>query len=158
MKINYPYLEVSEGVKRKIFYDKNNYMKVKYESRGQMVHRLIYAHINGAIPDGLTVNHIDGNKHNNNISNLELMTQSENSKHSWENGLAKPCRGECHGKSILDDIKVLTILTMPKKSKKEIGYGVSNRVLSSAFGVSVTRISNIRNGKEWKHIHASIWN
>lgn len=42
------------------------------------VHRLVYEAFNGEIPDGLEIDHIDRNKHNNNPDNLRLVTRSEN--------------------------------------------------------------------------------
>lgn len=39
------------------------------------------------------INHIDGNKENNDSSNLEWVTKQENIKHEWETGLAKPSYG-----------------------------------------------------------------
>ena len=40
----------------------------------------------------LTVNHIDGNWRNNNLSNLELISISDNIKHGFENGLFSACK------------------------------------------------------------------
>ena len=50
------------------------------------VHRMVAeAFCNGKTLERREVNHIDGNKENNNASNLEWCTRSENVKHYWEN-------------------------------------------------------------------------
>ena len=40
------------------------------------------------------INHIDGNKRNNDVSNLEWATEKENQVHKWKNGLANYNRDE----------------------------------------------------------------
>lgn len=51
---------------------KNGKVKALY------IHRLVWMTFNGAIPDGLQVNHIDECKTNNRLENLNLMTCKEN--------------------------------------------------------------------------------
>ena len=46
--------------------------------RNWKLHRLIWTAVNGEIPENMQVNHIDENKNNNSISNLNLMTNYEN--------------------------------------------------------------------------------
>lgn len=67
------------------------YLRVKLtkdnKSRRILIHRLLAEHF---IPQplGLTIiNHIDGNKQNNSITNLEWTTQKENVRHARETGL-----------------------------------------------------------------------
>ncbi len=47
----------------------------------QYLHRLIYEHFVAPIPDGMVINHIDGNPSNNSIENLECVTQQDNVRH-----------------------------------------------------------------------------
>jgi len=66
------------------------YRRIYHNGRQQMEHRVVWENHNGAIPDGYQVHHIDGNKLNNDISNLELVNPKEHKdKHSgveWING------------------------------------------------------------------------
>jgi len=49
------------------------------------VHRLVVESYIGPIADGLEVNHKDLNKHNNNVSNLEIVTRRQNIIHFHAN-------------------------------------------------------------------------
>ena len=44
------------------------------------VHRFIYECYHGIIPDGLVIDHINDDKQDNRLCNLQLMTQQQNSK------------------------------------------------------------------------------
>lgn len=74
-------------------YNSRRYYTVVLQKNGvkstKTVHRLV---ADVFIPNHLnkkTVNHIDGNKSNNNISNLEWSTYSENNQHAIDTGLRK---------------------------------------------------------------------
>jgi hypothetical protein len=55
------------------------YWYVGLNNKVYRVHRVIYALFNETFDESLVINHIDGNKLNNNIVNLEAITQKENS-------------------------------------------------------------------------------
>ena len=76
------------------------YYKVRLSVNGkvsdQMVHNLVYCtfnHLRSGVPSGYVVNHIDGDKLNNSLSNLELVTLSDNVKKSYyETKTNKSCK------------------------------------------------------------------
>lgn len=56
------------------------YRTVFFNGKRLYCHRVIWEIINGEIPQGLCIDHIDGNGLNNKIDNLRLVTLSENQK------------------------------------------------------------------------------
>jgi len=76
-------------IERPFILSNDGYLKIKLP-RGKCnisVHKLIWEYFNGNIPKGLQINHKDGNKLNNSLSNLEVVTQQENLKHAMRMGL-----------------------------------------------------------------------
>ena len=69
--------------------------------KSYQVHRLIALCFIDNIYNKKYVNHIDGNKQNNNADNLEWVTASENLKHAYDNNLFKTIPGGKNSKPIL---------------------------------------------------------
>lgn len=85
------------------------------------------------------VNHIDGTKSNCNAKNLEWVTQSENIKHAYDNGLMKKNPLDLYNAS-LSEADVLKI-------RKLILLGTKQRNIASQFMVSEQLISRIKHNK-----------
>jgi len=62
-------------------------LKVNGKKKIHKVHRLVYQTHIGQIPEGYQINHKNGNKTDNTLSNLELTTPKENQRHAINSGL-----------------------------------------------------------------------
>lgn len=127
---------------------KNDYIFICWtyedERRGRRsVHRIM---AEAFIPNPLNlpcVNHIDGNRHNNAIINLEWCTHKHNTAHSIITGLQNP-KGETNANAKLTEDQARAI----KYNHPEL----SHSELARRLGVTPVTIGDIRNGKKWKHI------
>lgn len=121
---------------RQVNLSKNNKIRPFY------VHRLVVSHFVGPIKDGLEVNHINGDKSDNCVSNLELCTRSENMKHAAE--VLGRNRGEQSGMAKLTVGQVRQIKSM-------IGT-VRVREIARLFNIKICTVSNIAAGRRWFYV------
>lgn len=113
------------------------------------VHRLVMLHFNyNKDHRKLQINHIDGNKQNNSLENLEWATAKENMRHSFRNGLNKldGTVGSKNGMSKLTEKEVEEIIELLKYKC------FFQREIAEMYGVQFTCISAIQLGRTWKHL------
>jgi hypothetical protein len=60
------------------------YCLISMPGKCWLAHRLIYTHVHGSIPAKMVIDHRDGNKLNNAIENLQVLSHSQNIKKAWE--------------------------------------------------------------------------
>ena len=56
----------------------NGYLGVTVQGKSVLVHRMVYELFSSRIPDGLQIDHIDGSRDNNAVSNLRVATPHDN--------------------------------------------------------------------------------
>jgi len=108
-----------------------------------LVHRLVmeaFNPIDGM--DDMQVNHIDGNKQNNKLENLEWATREQNMQHAMKSGLWVPTYAKKNNPNLKlkdEDIKQIRLLLDEGKHKQ---YEIAEM-----FGVRDSVISTIKHNK-----------
>lgn len=102
-------------------------------------HRVIWQTVNGDIPDGMVINHINGIKTDNRIENLEVVTPIQNYAHARAMGLADN-GGERNGRRHLTAGDVRFIRESSETEAR----------IALLFGISKTHVGRIRRGEAWK--------
>lgn len=89
----------------------SGYLRCTYNKRYCSTHRLVWCYFFGVPTDNtLKINHIDGNKLNNNPSNLELVSDAYNTKHAHTTGLiSNYAKGERCGASNFKESEVIAL-------------------------------------------------
>lgn len=126
--------------------DKNGYLQIRlFQNDGKrgsfLIHRLVAFTF---IPEGIkeTVNHIDGNKLNNNVSNLEWMTMLENTNDAKRLG---------YNGNYTDVSEELVLEVI-----QELEKGIAVKDICTNLNVSKGFVSRIRQGKRHKNVDRNI--
>lgn len=134
----------------KPFKNKNGYCIVDIHYNGKskycQVHRLVAKTF---IPNPLnleTVNHIDGNKSNNCVSNLEWMSRKDNVNHAWRTGLAKPRYGIDNPANKYSPEQIHKVCKLLEEQK------LKYIEISKICNVNITVIYDIRIRDKWHDI------
>lgn len=121
-----------------------NFQTVDNKKKTFRVHRLVlmaFDPVDGM--ENLQVNHIDGNKKNNKLSNLEWCTSSENQKHAYVTGLNRGRKGESSNLSKLTNEDIEKIFELRAQ-------GYLQREIAEIVGCTRSNISYILNNKTWQ--------
>lgn len=89
------YLDSNKEKALKRYETGKGYYQISHQQELFYVHRLVAVAFIPNILDKPFINHIDGNKLNNDMSNLEWVTASENTQHAYESGLMNKKQYEC---------------------------------------------------------------
>lgn len=132
---------------------KRIYIYVNGKATDLRIHRLV---ANAFIPNPNNkpqINHINGNRSDNCVTNLEWCTNAENQKHAYKIGLrdsksnSESARGVRNPNCKLSEQDVKDI-----KTKLEYLTGIE---LAKQYNVATSTISNIKNNKKWKYLQSS---
>lgn len=136
------------GIKEKLTgqTDKDGYKTVLINKKGVRkvlkVHRLVAKAFIPNPENKPQVNHKNGNKENNNYTNLEWVTGSENVLHNFHTLGRVNVRGSEHKNSKLTEAQVIEIYRLKGTHK--------SRDMIKKYGISQQNISRIHTQKSWK--------
>ena len=81
------------GKPKKSGFDHKGYKRIRLIDKGRgatkKIHRLVTQAFLDTYSEKLQVNHKNCIKHDNDVSNLEMVTQSQNTQHAWNNNRMK---------------------------------------------------------------------
>lgn len=125
----------------------SGYLTVYVDGKNVLLHRLVAETFIPNLENKPCVNHIDGDKLNNNVSNLEWCTYAENNLHARKTGLNpyRVLRGEKsrHHKLKQSDVEYIKSHYI----RYDKTYGA--KPLSKKFNVTASCICQIASGQNW---------
>lgn len=130
--------------------DKDGYLRIVYRIAGKNHHIAPHRAVAECFVENHNkelyniVNHLDGNKENNNYTNLQWTNASGNRLHALCNG-ARSVYGAKHGTAKISEADAEEICKM-------LESGWRNCDIARELDLPIHIISNIKRGKSWRHI------
>ncbi len=116
-------------------------------SKKHYIHRLVAQAFKG-IPRGEEVNHLNGDKLDNRLSNLEVCDHKRNVAHAWENDLLPmppKSQGSANGRATITEQDALTIW-------QRLLDGDNPTELARELKISRNVVYDIKRRRKWGHI------
>lgn len=130
----------------------DGYLRVELRKEGKskafMIARLVAQHFIPNLYDKPTVNHIDGNKINNHVSNLEWSNRDEQMVHAYKLGLKPRMDGYKNKRSLLTAEQVREIRSRYKRGCKVNGM----KALAEEFGISFVTCDKVIRKVSYKNV------
>ena len=109
------------------------------------IHLLVAPVFLGDRPKGFQVNHLDGNKLNNCVENLEYCSPKDNTHHAFRLGLCDTRIGDNHHGSKLAESDISVI-------RDRILQGHTHKAIAKDYGVCSATIGHIARGANWARV------
>jgi hypothetical protein len=109
-----------------------------------LVHRVVMLAFVGPCPEGLQVNHINGDKRDNRLENLEYVTASENMRHAAAMGRLNHAGMRGPSRKVSDQHVLLMRALFSK--------GVTVKQVSKTSGLSISQVRRIKTRQSWDSI------
>ena len=132
----------------------SGYWTVYIEGAPRLIHRLVVESFIGPLGKGHArqTNHINGINTDNRVENLEIVTASENSKHSHRIGTSKghtqprpSMWGSRHPRAVFNEAQVIEI-------RRRVSAGERQILLAKEFGVSPATLNKVVKGRSFAYL------
>lgn len=121
---------------------RKGYLRANIGGTIRQLHRVVAETWLDNLENKPQVNHIDGNKLNNAVLNLEWVTNQENRDHAVATGLQ--ARGSTVSKKLTElDVQAI---------REKLAVGLTQLAIADMFGICQQTVSNIVLRKTWTHV------